>query len=261
MAAGLAHEVKNPLSTMSVNLQLLAEDFADPQSEVEERTLRRARLLLGEVRRLDGIVKDFLELARGYEISLQSVDVGLVVGELVRLQEPECGQLGIAISADLDPEARHVVADPKWLRVALLNLIVNARQALVGDAAVEAADEAADDSAPGDAAPRGRIEIVTRLKDDMVQIQVADDGPGIPADKLEKVFMPFWSSKSEGTGLGLSMTRRIVEEFGGEVTVRSQEGHGTRFLVSVPKTPRALPGGDGRDGDGRDTDDDGEAGT
>ncbi len=229
MAAGLAHEVKNPLSTMSVNLQLMAEDFSSPKTPVEERTLRRAKLLLGEVRRLDGIVNDFLELARGYEITLQSVDLGMVLNELVRLQEPECTQLGIAIGIDLDPEAQHVVADPKWLRVALLNLFVNARQALV---------DAGDD---GPKSPR--IDVTSRVRGGMVQIAVADNGPGIPAEKLEKIFMPFWSSKAQGTGLGLPMTRRIVEEFGGEVSVRSQATQGTRFLVTVPKTPRALPGG------------------
>ena len=223
MAAGLAHEVKNPLSTMTVTLQLMAEDFAEPRDPREERTLKRAKLLLGEARRLDRIVQDFLELARGYEVSLQSVDLTLLIPEIVRLHEAENDKLGIATRVALDPAARHVVVDPKFLRLALTNLLVNAQQAM--------------------AERGGEIFIETALRERDVDIKVTDTGPGIPADKLEKIFMPFWSSKQAGTGLGLAVTRRIVEELGGEVKVHSEVGRGTRFTIRVPRTPAALPDG------------------
>ena len=223
MAAGLAHEVKNPLSTMTVTLQLMAEDFAEPHDPREERTLKRAKLLLGEARRLDRIVQDFLELARGYEVSLQSVDLSLLIPEIVRLHEAENDKLGIALRVALDPAARHVVVDPKFLRLALTNLLVNAQQAMHEQG--------------------GEIFIETELRERDVDIRVTDTGPGIPADKLEKIFMPFWSSKQAGTGLGLAVTRRIVEELGGEVKVHSEVGRGTRFTIRVPRTPAALPDG------------------
>lgn len=224
MAAGLAHEVKNPLSTMSLNLQLMAEDFADPKTPVEERTLRRAKLMLGEVERLDGIVHDFLSLARGYEIEPEVVDLELLLTQLVAFTEPEHQRLGIAVRTSFTPSARFVVADPKYLHLALLNLVVNAQQAL------EDVDEP-------------QLFVETRDRGDFAEVRITDTGPGIPPDKVEKIFMPFWSSKSAGTGLGLPTTRRIVEECGGDIRVQTAPGHGTRFIVSLPKVPKALPGG------------------
>lgn len=225
MAAGLAHEIKNPLSTMSLNLQLMEEDFRDAATPTEERTLRRARLLLGEVRRLNAIVNDFLELARGFELSAEAVDLELLLVELLRFVEPENDRLGITARTALRPEARHVIADPKFLRVAIMNLVLNAQQAMSDGG--------------------GDLIIETRIHDPFVEIRVTDTGPGIPPDKLDKIFMPFWSTKAEGTGIGLPMTRRIIEELGGEMAVQSAVGRGTRFVVSVPKLPLALPGASG----------------
>jgi len=223
MAAGLAHEIKNPLSTMSLNLQLMEEDFREPGTPTEERTLKRARLLLGEVQRLNSIVNDFLELARGFELRAEAVDLELLLTELLRFVEPENDRLGVTARTSLQADARHVVADPKFLRVAIMNLVINAQQAMGEDG--------------------GDLIIETRARDPFVEIRVTDTGPGIPPDKLDKIFMPFWSTKADGTGIGLPMTRRIVEELGGEMAVQSAVGHGTRFVVSVPKLPLALPDG------------------
>lgn len=224
MAAGLAHEIKNPLSTMSLNLQLLAEDFSAPQTPRDERALRRAKLLLGEVERLDGIVRDFLTLARGYEIEPETVDLELLLTQLVSFTAPEHERLGIEVRTSFAPSARFVVADPKHLHVALMNLIVNAQQAMEGR----------DDA---------QLFVETRDRGEFAEVRITDTGPGIPVDKVDKIFMPFWSSKTEGTGLGLPTTRRIIEECGGEIGVQSAPGHGTRFTVILPKVPKALPGG------------------
>jgi len=221
LAAGLAHEIKNPLSTMSVNLQLMAEEFADPQNPAEERTLRRARLLLGEVRRLDDIVNDFLKLARGYEIQPEAVDLHLLVTELLRFVEPENDRLSISVRSSLDPACRMVVADPKYLRLALMNLVVNAQQAM-GDGG-------------------GELFVETRTRDGLVDIRVTDTGPGIEEDKLTRIWQPFFSTKTGGTGLGLPTTRRILEALGGDIQVFSEVGRGTRFTVSLPSVPKQLP--------------------
>jgi signal transduction histidine kinase len=221
LAAGLAHEIKNPLSTMSVNLQLMAEDFDDPSTPVEARTLRRAKLLLGEVQRLDHIVNDFLRLARGYEIQPETVDLHLLVTELLRFVEPENDRLDISVRSSLDPTGRMVVADPKYLRLALMNLVVNAQQAM--------GDEG------------GELFVETRTRDGLVDIRVTDTGPGIPEDKLTRIWQPFYSTKSGGTGLGLPTTRRILEALGGDIQVFSEVGRGTRFTVSVPRLPKQLP--------------------
>ena len=221
LAAGLAHEVKNPLSTMSVNLQLMAEDFAEPKGLVEERTLRRAKLLLGEVKRLDGIVNDFLTLARGYEIAPASVDLELLVTELLSLNQAESDRLGIRCRNSLEPAARYVVADPKFLRLALMNLVVNAQQAM--------------------AESGGELLVETRARDGMVEIRITDTGPGIEREALEKIWQPFFSTKAGGTGLGLPTTRRIIEELGGDIRVVSERGRGTRFTMKLPALPKQLP--------------------
>lgn len=226
LAAGLAHEVKNPLSTMSVNLQLLAEDFAKPGTPLEERTARRARLLLGEVRRLDGIVNDFLALARGYEVLPQSVDLQFLVAELVRFSDAENARLGIEARFSVNADARHVVADPKFLRLALMNLVVNAQQAMAENG--------------------GELLIETRRRDAQVELRVTDTGPGIPRQTLDKIWQPFFSTKEGGTGLGLPSTRRMIEEMGGDVRVVSEPGRGTRFILTLPVVPKQLPSGDER---------------
>jgi len=215
MAAGLAHEIKNPLSTISVNLQLLAEDFAEPSTPLERRTHQRAETLLREVERLDEIVKDFLRLARGFELSFAPVDLEVLVIELVRFVAPENERAGIAVRTSLDPSARTVRADAKYLRLALLNLLVNARQAM-------------------EAQGGGDLFLETRARGDRVEVVVTDTGPGIPADQRERIFMPYVSTKKGGTGLGLPTARRILEEHDGELSVQSDPGQGTRFTLSLP---------------------------
>lgn len=221
LAAGLAHEVKNPLSTMSVNLQLLAEEFASPKSPVEERTLKRARLLLGEVKRLDGIVNDFLKLARGYEITPASVDLELLVTELLGFVEPENQRLGVSTRVSFDPAARLVVADPKFLRLALMNLVVNAQHAM--------------------AESGGELLLETRPREGEVELRITDTGPGMAAEVVDRIWQPFYSTKEGGTGLGLPTTRRIVEELGGDIRVVSEPGRGTRFTLRLPAVPKQLP--------------------
>ena len=225
MAAGLAHEIKNPLSTMLLNLQMMEEDFAEGQTELETRTLRRARLLLGEVRRLDSLVRDFLDLARGVEVEPRAVDTELLLTDLMRFTEPENERLAIQVRTSFDSRARYVLADPQHLRTGLVNLMVNAQQAMEQEGG------------------ELFLETQARPEERLVEIRVTDTGPGIAPDVFEKIFMPFWSSKAGGTGLGLPTTRRILEEMGGDLRVQSAPGRGTRFIVELPMVPMALPSG------------------
>jgi len=223
MAAGLAHEVRNPLSTMQINLQLMVEDVGQPQSPVEQRTLKRARLLLGEVKRLDAIVGDFLKLVRGYELNPETVDIELLITELLRFVEPENARLGIEARFLPDPAARLVLADRVLLRTALMNLVVNAQQAMAGRG--------------------GELLVETRGREHDVEIDVTDTGAGIPPELHDKIFQPWFSTKAGGTGLGLPVTRRIIDEQGGELRLQSEPGRGTRFTATVPRAPRQLTGG------------------
>jgi signal transduction histidine kinase len=221
MAAGLAHEIKNPLSTMSVNLQLMAEAYAEVDTPLGRRTLKRAELLLGEVKRLDVIVNDFLKLVRGYELSLETVDLELLMADLLRFVEPENARLSVEVRFLPDAGARLVQADKKLLRLALMNLVVNAQQAMEAEG--------------------GELLVETRGREKHVEIVITDTGPGIPLDQHEKILQPWYSTKKGGTGLGLPMARRMIEEMGGEMRMQSELGRGTRFMVSVPRAPRALP--------------------
>lgn len=221
LAAGLAHEIKNPLSTMSLNLQLLEEDFAEPSTPLEQRTQRRARLLLGEVNRLDSIVNDFLTLARGYEVAPTAVDLDLLISGLLSFHEAAHARLGISARSAVSPEARLALADPKLLRLALTNLVVNAQQAMGEDG--------------------GELLLETRARDNAVELRVTDTGAGVARETLDKIWQPFFSTKQGGTGLGLPTTRRIVEELGGEIRVVSELGRGTRFILSLPAVPKQLP--------------------
>jgi signal transduction histidine kinase len=223
MAAALAHEVRNPLSTMRVNLQLLEEEHREARTSVEQRTLKRARLLLGEVKRLDDIVGDFLKLVRGYELNPETLDLELLITELINFVEPENDRLGIQVRFSPDPGARMVHGDRSHLRTALMNLVVNAQQAMAG--------------------PGGELLIETHGREHEVEIRITDTGPGIPHELQEKIFVPWFSTKSGGTGLGLPMTRRIIEELGGELALQSESGRGTRFTVTVPRAPRQLTEG------------------
>ena len=225
LAAALAHEIRNPLSTMSVNLQLLAEDYARPRTPLEERTLKRANRLLGEVRRLEQVVHDFLSLARGYEVRSETVDLDHALHDLLRFVEPENARLGIRARLQTDPSARFVSADPALLRTALMNLVLNAQQAMQ----------------PGG----GELLVETRGREDGVEIRITDTGPGIPRDQQERVFRPWYSTKPGGTGLGLPTTQRILEEMGGDLRLVSDPGRGTRFTLRLPHAPRQLTAGPG----------------
>jgi signal transduction histidine kinase len=143
----------------------------------------------------------------------------------LRLLEAENARLGVSTRFSPDPGARLVFADPKLLRTALLNLVVNAQQAMAGRG--------------------GELLVETLGRERDVEVRVTDTGPGIPADQHEKVFRPWYSTKPGGTGLGLPMTRRIIEELGGELRLQSEAGRGTRFTATVPRAPRQLTSGAG----------------
>ena len=172
------------------------------------------------------MVNDFLNLVRGYEVKPDVVDLELLAADPLRFTEPENARLGIRPRFSPDPAAPRA-ADPAPLRTALMNLVVNAQQAMTGSG--------------------GELLIETRGREQDVEVRITDTGPGIPAELQEKVFRPWFSTKEGGTGLGLPTARRILEELGGDIRLQSESGQGTRFTLSLPRPPRQLP--PGREGD------------
>ncbi len=223
LADGLAHEIKNPLSTMAINLALLQEDWerasvarnpADPQrTPREERSLKRIRTLQREVQRLEQILEDFLHYARGGEVNRKPEDISRIVHELLEFVEPEDERAGIRHHVDLPIGLPLVLVDEARIKQAILNLLVNARQAM----------------------PQGgELLVRVRRMGTQVEVSITDTGIGMAPETLARCFDEYWSDKPGGTGLGLSTARRIIEEHGGTITALSEQNRGTSFSMMLP---------------------------
>jgi signal transduction histidine kinase len=220
MTGGLAHEIKNPLSTIGLNAQLLSEGITELElDEVPRgRLLRRVAALGSEVERLGGILTDFLQFAGRIRLSPERCDLVKLVRELEDFYHPQCDQAGIQLATDLPEESVDVMLDVGHIKQALLNLMINATQAIT-------ADESRRD---------GTITLRLVLSEKELEIHVIDNGPGISETKKSEIFRPYVSHKSGGTGLGLSTARRLIEEHGGRLEVKSEEGRGSDFVVTLP---------------------------
>jgi signal transduction histidine kinase len=217
LAGSFIHEIKNHLSTLGLNLQLLAEDFQDPQSPRERRALERAQRLQTECQRLVDVSNDFLRFARLKELDLQPAALGEVVEELIDFFGPTARQANIGIRSYLPADLPSVRLDRELFKQALLNLLLNAQQAMPngGEVTLLGAAEQRDQRAG-------------------VTLTVIDTGKGMSPEVAAKAFKPFFSTRPGGTGLGLATTRKIVEAHGGTIDVDSEPGRGTKFTIHLP---------------------------
>ena len=218
LAAGVAHEVRNPLNTMLLTMQQLGRksgpDADDPE---RERFDRYVSSVTGELQRLERLVGAFLELARTGDLAIEGVDVRATVREAIALFEAEAKESGVAIESEL-PADLAVPADPSRLPTVWNNLLSNALRA----------------------SPRGAtVRVRARAIDGGVEVTVADAGAGIAANDVPHIWEPFWSGRPDGTGLGLSLVRSVVERHGGRVDVASASGEGTTMTVFLPGGERA----------------------
>ena len=213
LAGGLAHEIKNPLSTINLNLKLLAEDLERCPDEEHSRWLRRLRSVQGEADRLKAILDDFLQYAGKYELTPIPSDLRVLVGEMTDFFAPQAAAAHVVVRTTFgDGEVRCNV-DVNLIKQAILNLLINAVHAMPDG---------------------GELLIkVSAARGDAV-IEVIDTGTGIAPENLPKVFQVYYSTKKCGTGLGLPTTRRIVREHGGNIHVESEVGKGTRFVITLP---------------------------
>lgn len=216
LAGGLAHELRNPLSTMMVNLKLLAEQLQDKDAhfdDIRRRALLKVDVLRREAERLQALFDDFLNLTTPYHLIKQPCDLNKVVARLGEFFDPMLKTGGIQLILRIGSEPVMVQADEKFLSQALLNLVVNSQQAM----------------------PEGGTLTISTLREssDCV-IHVADTGVGIAQQDRDRILRPFFSTKARGTGLGLSITRRIVQEHGGELTLAANPPRGTVFTIRLP---------------------------
>jgi signal transduction histidine kinase len=213
IATGLAHEIRNPLSTIIMNLQLLLEDWSNPITEREQKGARKVEVLLREARRLHGVLNSFLEFAASHQLQLGRVDLNDLLGELLDFMHPQAERAKIRFRREFAAGLPAVEADPKLLRQAVLNLLVNAQEAMPTG---------------------GQVVIRTAAEGATVRLSLQDDGPGIPPENLARIFQIYFSTKPNGTGLGLPIAKKIVEEHRGTLTVASAPGAGTTFVITLP---------------------------
>jgi two-component system nitrogen regulation sensor histidine kinase GlnL len=220
LAAGLAHEIKNPLGGIKGAAQLLERELS-VDNEMREYT----RIMLKEVSRVNRIVEELLALTSPRKLKLETINLHRIIGDLTKLQRQAAADRNVTIMQQFDPSIPPFLADEELLTQLFLNLIKNAIEA-VGDV--------------------GLVRISTRVHADyrmtqqgesrtrMVAVDISDDGPGIPKEQQEQLFTPFFTTKATGTGLGLAICQKIVSEHRGILKVRSSSGKGTVFTVMLP---------------------------
>jgi two-component system NtrC family sensor kinase len=219
ISAHITHEIRNPLNSLGLNAELLAEEI-EPGASTEARALLGA--ITREVDRLNAVAEEYLRFARLPRPVMAREDLNEILRGLIDFVAPEMAAAGVAVTRDLSPELPAVWADEGQLRAVFLNLLRNSREAMPGG---------------GTAAVR-----TARSADGGAEVTVSDSGSGIPAEQLERIFEPFFSTKSGGTGLGLAFTLQVVKEHGGTVRCKSEVSRGTTFSVCIPPAPADVAG-------------------
>ena len=209
LAGGMAHELRNPLAI----IRALSEEIVADQPH-NNLTRENAKDIVAETQRLSELVTHFLSLSKSpISGELQDVSFTDEVQRVVQLMQKSAPET-IRFIEDYPPDALHVTADPKALRQLLLNILVNAREA-IGD-------------------QPGQIDITLRERRRQAELRIRDTGPGISRKEMARVFEPFYTTRSTGTGLGLALSRGIVENLGGELTLDSSPGKGTTAIITLP---------------------------
>jgi signal transduction histidine kinase len=208
LAAGITHEIRNPLGIISGSAEiLLKQGDAETQREM-------AGFIIEESDRINSMINNFLNFAKPKEPKFQSCDLGDLILKIVQLIAPQARSRDVEIIGEIPDERIVVRIDPEQFRQAFMNLSLNALEAM----------------------SEGGICRVVLSKNGVgqVMIRVSDTGPGIPEEDLSRIFDPFFTTKDKGTGLGLSIAHTIIESHGGTISVTSQGGKGTTFIINLP---------------------------
>ena len=213
LIGGLAHELKNPLSTITVNLKLLAEDFQNPQTDRERHALVRLDVLSQETRRLSNLLDDVLKFVHKPELHRRHCDLNELMQSMIDFYSPQARSKKLTLRHQLHTEPLTCELDTDLIKQALLNIFINAQQAMPDG---------------------GELMIRTSLDASNALIDITDTGPGISEPDRQKVFDISFSTKKGGSGLGLPTAKRIIEAHQGSIEVQTTPGRGTNFRISLP---------------------------
>ncbi|MDR0539949.1 MAG: PAS domain-containing protein [Spirochaetaceae bacterium] len=232
LAAGVAHEIKNPLAAISIHVQILKKT-ADKIRECCENADKECvpslethlEVVSDEIKRLNKIVVDFLFAVRPMDLNLRQTNINELIQEVLRLEQTETEAEGIECDAALDENIPPLVIDKQRIQEALVNLVKNAIEAMKETGAGEKRSGTRQGSA---------IRLVSKLAAGRALLSITDNGPGIAPEDISRIFEPYWTTKAGGSGLGLTLVFKVIQAHNGEITVHSEPGEGTCFLISLP---------------------------
>ncbi|HUL30454.1 MAG TPA: ATP-binding protein [Thermodesulfobacteriota bacterium] len=213
LAAGVAHEIRNPLNAIGMGLQRLKREFLPQEERKREEYISFTEIILREIRRVNEIIEQFLTLSRPFQLNLKKASLQDVLGHLVTLFQEEASSQGIRLEAEIPSDLPMLTVDPPKLTQALINIMKNAMQAM---------------------GQGGILRVEARSFKDRVEVTISDSGSGIPPEQMEKVFNYYYTTKEKGVGLGLPIAHRIIEAHGGQLNLESRVGTGTKVIVTLP---------------------------
>jgi signal transduction histidine kinase len=223
LARRLAHELKNPLFPLQLTVENLMRAKSQSPEIFEEIFRESSQTLLAEISNLKGIIGRFSEFSKMPQPQLQRVQVNEVVEAVARLFQAQFqanASNAIQCDMELDRGLQPIAADPELLHRVLSNLVLNAMDAMPNG---------------------GAVALRTRSDDGNVVVEVSDTGSGLTPEECERIFTPYYTSKKHGTGLGLAIVQSVISDHGGRISVRSQPGKGTKFVIELPNNVEALP--------------------
>jgi len=209
LSTSLAHEIRNPLSSVKMNIQILLKN-----KKFDGNARRRMEIMASEISRLERILEEMLDLARPLKLNLGPASINEIIDACIEIMDVRFKEKNISLFKRYSKNIPHVFVDYDRMEQAIINILLNALEALENG---------------------GEVRVITKNRDyEKIEVTISDNGPGIDPDDIQYIFDPFFSKKKRGTGLGLSNVKKIIEAHGGTVTVNGGKGYGTKCILTIP---------------------------